>query len=68
MLRQHVGLSFPLNQFCVTFEGEGTAARVQSRDPATLAPDWFIRVLPLATGWHAAIAAKGEGWDVRIMR
>jgi 4'-phosphopantetheinyl transferase len=63
---QGVGLSFPLERFCVTFEGEGTVARVRSRDPATLSPDWVVRMLPLETGWHGAVALGGEGWAMRL--
>jgi 4'-phosphopantetheinyl transferase len=63
---QGVGLSFPLDRFCVTFEGEGAIARVQTRDPSTLSPDWIVRMLPLEVGWHGAVAAGGEGWTVRL--
>ena len=65
---QGVGLTFPLDSFCVTFESDDEVARVQSRDPALLDPAWLVRVLPLETGWRGAVAAGGEGWAVRLMR
>ena len=64
---QGVGLSFPLDHFSVTFDANDTYARVQSQDLQSLDPDWFVRLLAPEAGWHAAIAARGEDWDVRIM-
>lgn len=65
---QGVGLSFPLDSFCVTFESDDEVARVQSRDPARLDPEWLVRMLPMETGWRGAVAAGGEGWAVRLMQ
>ncbi|MEO8305005.1 MAG: 4'-phosphopantetheinyl transferase superfamily protein [Betaproteobacteria bacterium] len=64
---QGVGLSFPLDRFFVSFDAGERVARVQSQDPETLSPEWFVRVLQPEPGWHAAIASRGEGWDVEIM-
>jgi 4'-phosphopantetheinyl transferase len=64
---QGLGLSFPLDGFCVTFESGATVARVHSKDPARLAPEWFVRILSLDAGWHGAVAASGEDWNVRIL-
>jgi 4'-phosphopantetheinyl transferase len=64
---QGVGLSFPLDRFFVTFDADDAFARVQSRDPSRLDPDWFIRLLAAEEGWHAAVTARGEDWDVRVM-
>nr|AFB69938.1 putative 4'-phosphopantetheinyltransferase 13N [uncultured bacterium] len=64
---QGVGLSFPLDHFHVSFDADHTIARVQSRDPQTLSPEWIVRVLSPGTGWHAAVTARGEDWDVRVM-
>jgi 4'-phosphopantetheinyl transferase len=61
---QGVGLSFPLDRFGVTFDSNGTVARVQSQDPATLGAYWFVRMLPLEAGWHGAVTARGESWRV----
>ena len=64
---QGVGLSFPLDRFFVTFEVGNTVARVQSQDPDALSPQWLVRALATETGWHAALAARGESWHVRMM-
>ena len=61
---QGVGLTFPLDRFGVAFDSNDTVARVQSQDPAALAADWFVRILPLEAGWHGAVSARGEGWRV----
>ena len=61
-----VGLSFPLDSFCVTFGSETSGARVQSRDPARLASQWFVRMLPMEAGWHGAVASSGEDWKLRF--
>jgi len=61
-----VGLSFPLDGFCVTFGSEATGARVQSRDRAGLASQWFVRMLPMEAGWHGAVASRGEDWKLRF--
>jgi 4'-phosphopantetheinyl transferase len=64
---QGVGLSIPLDRFFVTFDTDKTFARVYSLDLQKLDSDWFVRLLALQEGWHAAITAHGEDWDLRIM-
>ena len=63
---QGSGLSVPLDSFWVTFEADGSIARVASRDPTVLDPSWLVRMLPLETGWRGAVAASGEDWTVRF--
>ena len=61
-----VGLSFPIDSFCVTFGSEPTSARVQLRDPAGHASRWFVRMMPIEAGWHGAVASSFEDWKLRF--
>ena len=60
------GLSLALDSFGVTFDSNGSTARLRSADAAALDETLFIRVLPLAAGWHGAVAASGDGWTLRF--
>ena len=60
------GLSLALDSFGVTFDSDGSTARLRSADAAALDETLFIRVLPLAAGWHGAVAASGDGWTLRF--
>ncbi|HVW69348.1 MAG TPA: 4'-phosphopantetheinyl transferase superfamily protein [Steroidobacteraceae bacterium] len=63
---QGVGLGLPLDRFRVDFLAGGMAARVTSLDPARLANDWTVKMLPCEPGWAAAVASRGTDWDVRL--
>lgn len=65
---QGIGLGFPLDQFCVDFLPDGQRARIDTLDPDRLEAGWNIRMLSCEPGWLAAVAARGEGWDVQIER
>jgi 4'-phosphopantetheinyl transferase len=60
------GLSLALDSFGVTFDSDGLAARVHASDPAVLDQALVVRMLPLAAGWHGAVAASGDGWMLRF--
>jgi 4'-phosphopantetheinyl transferase len=60
------GLSLALDSFGVTFESDGTIARVGSIDPASLDQTLVVRVLPLPAGWYGAVAASGGSWTLRF--
>jgi len=62
---QGIGLGFPLDRFHVDFT-DGTTARIESFDASALRSDWRVRLLPCEGGWHAAVAAAGEHWAVKI--
>jgi 4'-phosphopantetheinyl transferase len=61
------GLSLGLNRFHVLFEADLARAAVESLDTSRLAADWFVRRVACESGWHAAVAARGFDWDVRVM-
>ena len=63
---QGVGLGFPLDRFRVDFLPGGNRARIETLDPDRLEGIWTVRMLPAETGWPAAVAARGEDWDVVI--
>jgi 4'-phosphopantetheinyl transferase len=65
---QGVGLGFPLDQFCVHFLPDADAALIETLDPAVLEPDWTVRMLSCDEGWAAAVAARGQDWEVKIER
>ena len=60
------GLSLALDSFGVTFESGDSIARVRSTDPAAVDETLVVRMLPLAAGWHGAIATSGDGWKLRF--
>jgi 4'-phosphopantetheinyl transferase len=63
-----IGLGFPLDRFRVDFlPGEATA-RIETLDPAALAGDWTVRMLPCEPGWLGAVAARGSNWKLRLER
>lgn len=62
---QGIGLGFPLDRFCVEFL-QDDRARIQTLDPDRLEGDWTVRMLPGEASWPAAVAARGEDWDVAI--
>lgn len=62
---QGIGLGFPLDRFRVDFLPEGHAARVETLDPSRLESSWTVRMLHCDAGWLAAVAARGEDWDVK---
>lgn len=64
---QGIGLGFPLDRFRVDFQPDGTAARIESLDPAALAPDWTVKMLRCAVGWLGAVAARGTGWGIKVV-
>lgn len=65
---QGVGLGFPLDRFRVDFLQGGDRARIETLDPDRLEGAWTVRMLPAESGWPAAVAARGEDWDIAIER
>jgi 4'-phosphopantetheinyl transferase len=63
-----IGLGFPLDRFRVDFLPGETAARIETLDPAILAGDWTVRMLPCESGWLGAVAARGSDWNLRLER
>jgi 4'-phosphopantetheinyl transferase len=63
---QGIGLGFPLDRFRVEFLQDGDRARIETLDPDKLDGAWTVRMLPGETGWPAAVAARGEDWDIAI--
>jgi 4'-phosphopantetheinyl transferase len=63
---QGVGLGFPLDRFRVDFLQDGHRARIETLDPDRLEGAWTVRMLPGETDWPAAVAARGEDWDIAI--
>lgn len=61
------GLSVPLDAFHVVFDEDFQSARVETSDEKHLDSGWFVRALPCDEGWHAATAARGTDWRVRVM-
>lgn len=59
------GLSLALDSFCVTFDSDGSIARVRPSDPRALDRALLVRMLPLPAGWHGAVAASGDAWMIR---
>jgi 4'-phosphopantetheinyl transferase len=65
---QGIGLGFPLDRFRVAFIPGDDTASVDTLDPAELAADWIVRMLPCDSGWLAAVAARGTDWVVKSER
>jgi 4'-phosphopantetheinyl transferase len=63
---QGVGLGFPLDRFCIHFHSAGDTAHIETLDPAVLERDWTVRLLPFAADWAAAVAARGDDWQVKV--
>jgi 4'-phosphopantetheinyl transferase len=61
---QGVGLGFPLDRFHVAFNADGARARIETLDPDRLEGTWRVRMLPTEAGWPAAIAARGDDWEL----
>jgi len=62
---QGVGLGFPLDRFRVDFLPGGHSARIETLEPERLERGWIVRMLPCEAGWLAAVASRGEDWDVK---
>ena len=60
------GLSLPLDSFGVTFDSDGSIARVRAADPSALDEGLIVRMLPLEGQWYGAVAADGDGWAPRF--
>jgi 4'-phosphopantetheinyl transferase len=60
------GLSLALDSFGVTFDADGSTARVRSADSAALDETLVVRMLALDGEWHGAIAASGDDWALRF--
>jgi 4'-phosphopantetheinyl transferase len=61
---QGIGLGFPLDRFRVAFSEDGARARIETLDPDRLEGTWRVRMLSTEIGWPAAVAARGEDWDL----
>ena len=64
---QGIGLGFPLDRFRVDFQPDGMAARIDSLDPAALAPYWNVKMLRCPVGWHGAVVARGTDWRIQLV-
>lgn len=63
-----IGLGFPLDRFRVDFHSQEAVASIETLDPAALAGDWTVRMLPCEPGWLGAVAARGTDWKLRLER
>ena len=61
------GLGLPLNAFHVRFEADLAKAQVQSLDESRLEADWVVRCVRCEPGWHAAIAARTDAWQMSVI-
>lgn len=68
MKAEGAGLHVPLDSFHVQFDSDLAFARVESLDPARVRQGWIVRSLACDPGWHAAVAAQSEDWQVKVMR
>jgi 4'-phosphopantetheinyl transferase len=59
------GLSLPLDSFDVSFRATDAARLLATRPDPAEASRWTLCDLPLGTGYHAAVAAAGSGWQLR---
>jgi 4'-phosphopantetheinyl transferase len=62
-----MGLSAPLDRFRILFDSRYETAAVETFDPTRIGEGWFVRVVPVEPGWHAAVAARTQDWRVRVM-
>ncbi|HET7031736.1 MAG TPA: 4'-phosphopantetheinyl transferase superfamily protein [Casimicrobiaceae bacterium] len=62
------GLSLALDSFGVAFGSDGLLARVRCTGASALDETLVVRMLALAPGWHGAVAASGEGWQLRFAK
>jgi 4'-phosphopantetheinyl transferase len=62
-----VGLHAALDSFRVRFAPDLATAQVDSLDETRIAKGWFVRRLVCDQGWHAAVAARSESWQARVM-
>ena len=60
------GLLLALDSFAVTFDSDGSIARVRPTVPAALDETLLVRMLALPPRWHGAVAATGEDWTLRL--
>jgi len=51
----------------VRFEPDLAKARVQSLDESRLEADWVVRCVRCEPGWHAAIAARTDAWQMSVI-
>jgi 4'-phosphopantetheinyl transferase len=62
-----VGLHAALDSFRLRFAPDLATAQVDSLDETRIAKGWFVRRLVCDQGWHAAVAARSESWQARVM-
>jgi 4'-phosphopantetheinyl transferase len=67
MKAEGAGLHLPLDSFHVQFDADLAFARIESLDPARVRKGWIVRSLACDPGWHAAVAAHSEDWQVKVM-
>jgi len=68
VLKGHgTGLSLPLKAFHVRFAADLATAHVQSLDESRLEAGWFVRCLRCEPGWHAAVAARTDEWEMKVI-
>jgi 4'-phosphopantetheinyl transferase len=59
-----IGLRFPIDEFEVQFDSPDLRGSIHIRNPTRLAADWQVQVLPVETGWAAALAVRGRNWTL----
>lgn len=64
---QGVGLFAAIDRFELRFQADLEAATIETRNEGVIGGDWRVRRLSCEPGWHAAVAARGEGWQLRVM-
>jgi 4'-phosphopantetheinyl transferase len=68
VLKGHgTGLSLPLDAFHVRFDASLETAQVLSLDESRLEAGWLVRCLRCEPGWHAAVAARTDSWQLKVI-
>jgi 4'-phosphopantetheinyl transferase len=63
---QGFGLRFPIDEFEVQFDDASLSARIGIRTPSKLSSDWNVQMLPVESGWAAALAVRGTDWSLNL--
>ena len=63
---QGFGLRFPIDEFEVQFDERSLSARIGTRTPSRLSSNWTVQMLPVESGWAAALAVRGTDWSLNL--